>query len=198
MDSTAYKNFLSQHFVSIVKSMLHNVNENGFTEESHLYITFDTRAANVVMPESIRGIYPELMSVILQNRYKNLHVDDNYFSVQLSFKGIFEELCIPYQSIHTIADHSVQFLLQFPENIKQDSAEKDNYLSENKHSDEAIIIEPFKQKNTDKSINNAFKNKTKETSTKKEKDTLTKKVKKSDNADNKEADIIDISQFHKP
>ena len=57
--------------------------------------------------------YPEEMTVILQHQFWDLTVTEDRFEVGLSFGGIPERLVVPFNSIKSFFDPSVQFGLQF-------------------------------------------------------------------------------------
>jgi hypothetical protein len=57
--------------------------------------------------------YPEEMTVILQHQFWDLAVTEDRFEVGLSFGGIAERLVVPFNSIKSFFDPSVQFGLQF-------------------------------------------------------------------------------------
>lgn len=104
-----YTPYVQKSFRSMVRDILTDVAENGFTDDSHLYITFQTNRPDVEMPDFVRAKYPTQMTVVLQHQYENLVVEPDYFSVDLSFGGVLSHLKIPYISLTQIADPSVQF-----------------------------------------------------------------------------------------
>src|SRR3984893_12581168 len=53
------------------------------------------------------------MTVILQHQFWDLVVTEDRFEVGLSFGGIPERLVVPFNSIKSLFDPSVQFGLQF-------------------------------------------------------------------------------------
>ena len=53
------------------------------------------------------------MTVILQHQFWDLTVTEDRFEVGLSFGGIPERLVVPFNSIKSFLDPSVQFDLQF-------------------------------------------------------------------------------------
>jgi hypothetical protein len=57
--------------------------------------------------------YPEEMTIILQHQFWDLVVTEDRFEVGLSFGGIPERLVVPFNSIKSFFDPSVQFGLQF-------------------------------------------------------------------------------------
>ena len=53
------------------------------------------------------------MTIVLQNQFWDLEIEDERFCVTLSFHDIRERLSIPFASIIAFADPSVRFGLQF-------------------------------------------------------------------------------------
>ena len=63
--------------------------------------------------------YPNDMTIVIQNWFEDLQVDDQYFSIVLNFKNKPEKMKIPFASIISFSDPSVNFSLQFENSIKQ-------------------------------------------------------------------------------
>ena len=85
----------------------------GLQGAHHFYITFRTNYPGVVLSKAMRARYPEEITIVLQHQYWDLEVADNWFEVTLSFNRISERLHVPFASIVTFADPSVEFGLQF-------------------------------------------------------------------------------------
>ena len=74
----------------------------------HFYITFKTHAPGVSVPASLRERFPDEMTIVLQNKFWDLRVEEELFSVGLSFNQnnclcsilIDYELIIKYSSIN--------------------------------------------------------------------------------------------------
>lgn len=79
--------------------------------------------------------YPGEMTVVMQHWYDNLEVTDDGFSVTLNFGNAPEPLYIPYDSIKTFVDPSVEFGLRFE---TQDEEDEDD---EEENAPEAPMIE---------------------------------------------------------
>ena len=79
----------------------------------HFYITFKTHAAGVSIPASLRERFPDEMTIVLQNKFWDLNVREDGFSVSLSFNQIPAQLDIPYSAITQFVDPAVDFGLQF-------------------------------------------------------------------------------------
>ncbi|HZG33996.1 MAG TPA: ClpXP protease specificity-enhancing factor SspB [Sphingopyxis sp.] len=81
--------------------------------EHHFYITFKTQAPGVSIPAHLVAKFPDEMTIVLQNRFWDLSVADDQFSVGLSFNQTPSMLTIPYAAITAFVDPSVDFGLQF-------------------------------------------------------------------------------------
>ena len=81
--------------------------------EHHFYITFKTQAPGVAIPGHLIAKFPDEMTIVLQNRFWDLAVEDDHFSVGLSFNQTPTMLTIPYAAITAFVDPSVDFGLQF-------------------------------------------------------------------------------------
>jgi len=79
----------------------------------HFYITFKTEAAGVSIPDHLRERFPDEMTIVLQNKFWDLEVRDDGFSVGLTFNQIPAMLEIPYAAITAFVDPAVDFGLQF-------------------------------------------------------------------------------------
>ena len=81
--------------------------------EHHFYITFKTQAIGVDIPAHLIAKFPDEMTIVLQNRFWDLSVEEDHFRVGLSFNQTPSLLTIPYAAITAFVDPSVDFGLQF-------------------------------------------------------------------------------------
>jgi hypothetical protein len=65
------------------------------------------------VPDYLKARYPAEMTIVLQFQFYDLQVDDNAFSVTLTFNNNPERLIIPIRAITVFADPSVNFVLPF-------------------------------------------------------------------------------------
>jgi hypothetical protein len=100
----------------VLKHVLADAAEHGLPGEHHFYITFLSKAEGVKISPRLLSQYPQEMTVILQHQFWDLVVTDDRFEVGLSFNGIPERLVVPFSSIKSFFDPSVQFGLQFEPN----------------------------------------------------------------------------------
>jgi len=97
----------------VLRRVLTDAAEHGLPGEHHFFITFVSTAEGVKLSPRLLAQYPEEMTVILQHQFWDLTVTEDRFEVGLSFGGIAERLVVPFNSIKSFFDPSVQFGLQF-------------------------------------------------------------------------------------
>jgi hypothetical protein len=97
----------------VLRRVLTDAAEHGLPGEHHFFITFLSTAEGVKLSPRLLAQYPEEMTVILQHQFWDLTVTEDRFEVGLSFGGIAERLVVPFNSIKSFFDPSVQFGLQF-------------------------------------------------------------------------------------
>ena len=66
------------------------------------------------------------MTVVIQHWYENLVITDEGFSITLNFGNAPEPLIIPFDSLRTFVDPSVEFGLRFETHDKDDETEEDD------------------------------------------------------------------------
>ncbi len=79
----------------------------------HFYITFKTGAPGVSIPTHLKERFPDEMTIVLQNKFWDLSVGDDVFSVGLSFNQVPAKLVVPFSAITAFVDPAVDFGLQF-------------------------------------------------------------------------------------
>jgi len=110
----------------VVRETLSSVAKNGLPGEHHFYITFLTHFPGVEIPDYLKKQYPEEMTIVLQYQFFGLKLDDESFTVMLSFNNVKERLKIPLEAITTFADPSVNFALQFQSGNEADDEGDDD------------------------------------------------------------------------
>ena len=112
-DSIDYQHLVEDALRDVVRRVLADVAEQGLPGDHHFYIGFRTGHPGVVMPRSLRDLYPEEMSLILQHQFWNLAVDDDGFAVELTFSGRRQRLEIPFAALTMFADPAAELALRF-------------------------------------------------------------------------------------
>ena len=90
------------------------------------YITFKTKERDVLIPEKFHKNYPNEMTIVLQNQFWNLKVEDKKFSVTLLFNKVKEDLEIPFNSVVKFYDPFVKFSIQLDSTQAKPSPKKVN------------------------------------------------------------------------
>lgn len=115
-----YNLLVERALVNVVKDSLRHAGKHGLSGQQHFYITFKTHHAGVAIPAHLKERYKEEMTIVLQHQFWDLIVEEDKFSLGLSFNHQRETLEIPFEAVTAFADPSVQFGLQF--NLSQDPA----------------------------------------------------------------------------
>jgi uncharacterized protein len=79
----------------------------------HFYITFKSGAPGVSIPAHLKERFPDEMTIVLQNKFWELSVAEDHFSVGLSFNSVPAKLVVPFHAITAFVDPAVDFGLQF-------------------------------------------------------------------------------------
>ena len=112
-DPLRYELWIEDAFRSVVRRALDHTAAHGLPGDHHFYITYRTEAPGVRMPAYLKAQHPQEMTIVLQFKFDDLTINDDGFSVGLSFKGKRENLYIPFAAVSSFADPSVNFGLQF-------------------------------------------------------------------------------------
>ena len=125
-----YGNLMHSAMRGLIRQVLSDVAERGLPGQHHFFITFDTTHPEVVIADWLHDRYPEEMTVVMQHWFDNLEVGEDAFSVTLNFGDSPEPLFIPYDSIRTFVDPSVEFGLRFETQDSGDDEDEDEDLPE--------------------------------------------------------------------
>lgn len=139
-----YQLLLDNALKSVVREALIFAQINGLGDGMHFYITFRTHDAGVVLPDFLRIRYPDIMTIVLQYSYNNLHVSDKEFGVQLTFDGRPFFIRVPFSALVEFKDPSVDFILTFHPKTEPDAADNDMELpldgNKNSVPDDARVV----------------------------------------------------------
>jgi len=112
-DLFQYEKMVERALRGVVRDALQRAAREGLGSAHHFYIGFATQMPGVVIPDHLRGKYPDEMAIVLQHQFWDLDVTDHGFSVTLSFQKQLERLVIPFAAVRSFADPSVNFALEF-------------------------------------------------------------------------------------
>ena len=153
-----YDKMVERALRGVVRQALDEVVEDGLVEDHHFYITFYTEHPGVKLPDYLKERYPGEMTIVLQHQFYDLEVDEDRFSVMLSFNNVPERLTIPLAAVTIFADPSVNFALQFQplseeddEDVRFETEELDlDKDDKQKKKGEVISLDSFRKKGKDK------------------------------------------------
>ena len=113
LDEINYDKLVEKALRNVIFYALKLVEDQGLPGENHFYITFSTVFPGVKISKNLLTQYPEAMTIVIQNQFKNLKVSYNDFSVELNFGGMPQNITIPFEAITYFADPSAKFGLSF-------------------------------------------------------------------------------------
>ena len=165
-----YGSIMNKAMRFFVQQVLQEVSENGLPGEHHFFITLNTTHEGLEMASWLFERYPEEITIVMQNWFDNLKVDDAGFTVTLNFGNNPEPLYVPYGAITTFVDPSVEFGVRFEQTNGSEGSE-DAPLSINQGVEDQAGIKQDQQNE-----NNCAKSET---------------------AKNTEADVVSLDAFRK-
>ncbi len=112
-DTINYGALMHQAMRGLIARVLSDVARDGLPGEHHFFITFATGHPGVELPDWLRERYPDSMTIVMQEWFRDLTVADDGFSVTLNFGNQEVPMTIPFDSILTFVDPSVEFGLRF-------------------------------------------------------------------------------------
>jgi uncharacterized protein len=113
-----YDEIVQEALRAVVGRVLGEVATTGLPGNHHFYISFKTQAPGVSIPRSLIERFPDEMTIVIQNKYWDLKVDDSGFEVGLTFNQVPSHLSIPFSSIVSFVDPAVNFALQFQAQVE--------------------------------------------------------------------------------
>lgn len=116
-----YRKMMQRALKGIVREILEQVSEYGFPGDHHAFLTFRTDMELVTVPTFLRERYPEEMTIVLQNQFWDLFVDDDGISVTLAFNGSRHRIGMPWEAVTAFVDPEAEFGLQFKEDETETS-----------------------------------------------------------------------------
>ena len=143
-----YGNLMHRAMRGLIQEVLTDVSETGLPGQHHFFITFDTMHPDVEIADWLSDRYPEEMTIVMQHWFDHLNVTDEGFSVTLNFGDTPEPLYVPYDSIRTFVDPSVEFGLRFetqddgmpaPTPVEDDVDEDETGDADTSDSESAVV-----------------------------------------------------------
>jgi hypothetical protein len=122
-----YDEIVQEALREVVGRVLHEVEKSGgLPGGHHFYITFQTRMHGVSVPKHLADRFPDEMTIVIQHRFWDLKVEDDEFSVGLSFGGVPTTLVVPFAAVTEFVDPAVDFSLKFQANAPEPPEDHDD------------------------------------------------------------------------
>ena len=137
-----YDEIVQDALRAVVGRVLGEVEQSGgLPGDHHFYITFKTRAPGVSIPKHLLERFPDEMTIVIQHRFWDLKVEEDGFTVGLSFGGVPATLLVPFAAVTQFHDPAVEFALTFQANAEEgapdDHEEAENDAPDGAPGDEA-------------------------------------------------------------
>lgn len=134
-----YGGMMHRAMQGLIADVLRAVAQEGLPGEHHFFITFDTREPGVEIADWLRERYPEEMTIVIQHWFDNLVIEKDHFEITLNFGNSPEPLHIPFDSVRTFVDPSVEFGLRFE--TQNDDDEDEDEEDEDEDGTEVEVAE---------------------------------------------------------
>ena len=128
-----YDQLVEKALKHVVIEALKIVERQGLPGDHHFYVAFRTDHPGVKMDDLLRSQYPKEMTIVLQNQFSDLAVNDNGFAVTLKFSRV------PY-----FGDPSVRFGVSFGSEIDSNTPPEETKPTP-KNAD-VVSIDAFRKK----------------------------------------------------
>jgi hypothetical protein len=122
VSTLSYERMVEDALRGVLRQALRLTEAQGLPGSHHFYITFDTTHPGVRIPESLRALHPNEMTIVLQHQFWDLKVSDEGFEITLSFSGVSQRLRIPFAAVTAFADPHAKFGLQFHVEFEEKTA----------------------------------------------------------------------------
>ncbi len=155
-----YDEMVQTALIGVVRDILKDTKKNGLPGEHHFYITFQTTHPDVKIPPYLRERYEEDMTIVMQNQFWDLLIDDEHFEISLSFNRNKEHLSVPFEALLGFFDPSVDFGLHFNSDLEttielaetevtgENTTHKvqDSVVRDNPKKDNIVTLDAFRKK----------------------------------------------------
>ncbi|MFO1242884.1 MAG: ClpXP protease specificity-enhancing factor SspB [Rickettsiales bacterium] len=141
MERIDYPSLIDEAMRGVVRRVLSLIAKEGLPGKHHFFVSFATDFPGVRISPQLRERYPEEMTIVLQHQFWDLKVQDEQFSIMLSFNNIPEKLVVPYAALTAFADPSIKFGLQFHAHPQANADEhQPSYGQDNDEKFEADLL----------------------------------------------------------
>jgi uncharacterized protein len=148
-DKIDYASRAQKALLGVVREVIAEAAEKGLIGQHHFYITYRTQDQGVVMSDKLRAAHPVEITIVLQNQFEDLTVEEEHFSVRLSFNQQPETLIVPFAAISKFYDPSVAFGLMFEDEEFDDVDDLDDTIFDDDNEDSVFVSQASSDQETD-------------------------------------------------
>jgi uncharacterized protein len=148
-DKINYASRAQKALLGVVREVIAEAAEKGLIGQHHFYITYRTQDQGVVMSDKLRAAHPVEITIVLQNQFEDLTVEEEHFSVRLSFNQQPETLIVPFAAISKFYDPSVAFGLMFEDEEFDDVDDLDDTIFDDDNEDSVFVSQASSDQETD-------------------------------------------------
>ena len=113
MSQVVIKSLFAQRSRDFLKDVLSRYTDEG-PKAPDVLLVVKTTHPGVVLPDYLKGEYPEAIHLVFGGYSENLMLGDEGFDVTLSFGDGYEDLSIPFDAIEGLVCQEEGFALQLP------------------------------------------------------------------------------------
>jgi len=125
-----YDQLAQEALRGVVVQILKHIEEDGMSKRDCIRVTFIPTFRGVTCPFDLSKEYVNGLCIELQeDKYENLKVGHDRFSVDLYIGDATEHFVVPFKSIINIVDPDAQFGLEFDVNLASSENLPDNVVS---------------------------------------------------------------------
>lgn len=131
----SYIPIVKQYLLMCIKSIILEISKGNLQNYAFL-ISFNKNDENVIFPPNISN--EDIVTIVLQNQYWDLSIDQSGFEVVLDFFGERQTVYISFSSIVLLADSVSKFYIDLRDfmDVENGDLEID---SDDEHEDDSII-----------------------------------------------------------
>ena len=142
-----YGKRINSAILNVVREILKDLSKSKISSHHCFYITFKTKSEGVKIPTKFLKEYPDEMTIVLQNQYWNLKVENLKFSVTLLFNKKKETLEVPFDSVVKFYDPFVKFSIQLDLRKEQGKSKKVANKKNKNVKEKIVTLADFRKKN---------------------------------------------------
>lgn len=117
-DGFDYQGMMRRALFGVIKEVLNTAQAEGLPQRSSLYLTFETKAEGVELAPWLVEKHPEVMTIIVDQWWRDLVADDQGFTITLNFNDVPETMRVPFEALTRFIDAGVGFGFNFKETVQ--------------------------------------------------------------------------------